>query len=80
MTHRHHLGSILDPENRRHRAEMLHQMEIYLGLKEKCRRVELLKHFEGEDIRHVDLESKRGLQMLTVGVPRSVACRSVLLV
>ena len=25
---------------------MLHQMEIYLGLKEKCRRVELLKHFE----------------------------------
>ena len=46
VTHRHHLGSILDPENRRHRAEMLHQMEIYLGLKEKCRRVELLKHFE----------------------------------
>ena len=45
-THRHHLGSILDAENRRHRAEMLHQMEIYLGLKEKCRRVELLKHFE----------------------------------
>ena len=25
---------------------MIHQMELYLGFKEKCRRVELLKHFE----------------------------------
>ena len=32
--------------NREHRAEMIHQMELYLGYKEKCRRVELLKHFE----------------------------------
>ena len=45
-THRFHVSSIHDSENRKHRAEMLHQMERYLGLQEKCRRVELLKHFE----------------------------------
>ena len=32
--------------NREHRAKMIHQMELYLGFKEKCRRVQLLKHFD----------------------------------
>ena len=43
--HRHHLNEI-SGENRVHRAEMIHQMELYLGYKEKCRRLEILKHFD----------------------------------
>jgi hypothetical protein len=31
---------------REHRAEMIHQMEKFLSYGEKCRRVELLRHFE----------------------------------
>ena len=31
---------------------MIHQMELYVGYTEKCRRVELLKHFEpGEHLK-----------------------------
>ena len=47
--HRHHLGEV-SAQNREHRAEMIHQMELYLGYKEKCRRVEILKHFEGSKV------------------------------
>jgi len=43
-THRFFLNQMTG--NREHRAEMIHQMELYLSYKEKCRRVELLKHFE----------------------------------
>ena len=42
--HRYHLSD--SGANRAHRAEMIHQMELYLGYQEKCRRVELLRHFE----------------------------------
>ena len=45
-THRHHLASCGSEELRSHRAEMIHQMELYLGYKEKCRRGELLRHFQ----------------------------------
>jgi len=44
--HRHH---VLESENqawRKHRTEMIHQMELFLGYAEKCRRVELLSHFQ----------------------------------
>ena len=44
--HRHHLSSCTSPELLAHRAEMVTQMEVYLGSKEKCRRVQLLKHFD----------------------------------
>ena len=43
-THRFFLNQLTG--NREYRAEMIHKMELYLGYKEKCRRVELLKHFE----------------------------------
>jgi Werner syndrome ATP-dependent helicase len=44
--HRYHLSSCSSEELRAHRAEMIHQMELYLGYQEKCRRGLLLKHFE----------------------------------
>jgi len=44
--HRHFLSSCTSPELLAHRAEMITQMELYLGSKEKCRRVQLLKHFD----------------------------------
>ena len=44
--HRHHLSSCTSPELLAHRAEMVTQMEMYLSSKEKCRRVQLLKHFD----------------------------------
>ena len=34
------------PELLAYRAEMVTQMEVYLGSKEKCRRLQLLKHFD----------------------------------
>jgi len=45
-THRFHLNEMTNSEWREHRTEMIHRMELYLGFKEKCRRTELLKHFE----------------------------------
>jgi len=44
--HRFFTNNMTDEKSREHRAEMIHQMELYLGYKEKCRRAELLKHFE----------------------------------
>lgn len=44
--HRHHLMDTADGRWREHRAEMIHQMEKFLSYGEKCRRVELLRHFE----------------------------------
>ena len=43
---RYFTNNMTDEKSRVHRAEMIHQMELYLGYKEKCRRGELLKHFE----------------------------------
>ena len=43
--HRYHLTQAA-AETRGYRAEMIHQMENYLQYKEKCRRVELLRHFQ----------------------------------
>jgi len=45
-THRYHLNEMTNAEWREHRTDMIHRMELYLGFKEKCRRTELLKHFE----------------------------------
>ena len=35
-----------DSRWREHRAEMIFQMEKFLSYGEKCRRVEMLRHFE----------------------------------
>jgi len=44
--HRHNLMDGNDASWQKHRSEMIHQMELFVGYSEKCRRVELLKHFE----------------------------------
>jgi len=44
--HRHHLNSCTSEELRAHRAEMITKMEVYLGYRDKCRRSELLRHFD----------------------------------
>ena len=43
--HRHHLAKS-SVENMQYRGEMIHQMEVYLQYRDKCRRAELLRHFQ----------------------------------
>jgi len=45
-THRHFAAESTDPERRKYRSEMIHQMELFLGYTQKCRRLQLLAHFE----------------------------------
>jgi len=40
------VAEIGNAEFRAHRAEMVHQMQQFLGYREKCRRLELLRHFQ----------------------------------